>query len=136
MSDMRLKVITPTRVVLDEPVTRIVAEAPDGAFGVLPRHVDYVSQLDAGVLLFTAADGTERYLGVNEGTMVKCGRDVFVSTREAIEGDDLATLSANVAEAFGELDEEEKIARSALARLEAGIVRRFIDLQRPRHERE
>jgi F-type H+-transporting ATPase subunit epsilon len=130
MTDMRLRVVTPTRVVLDVTATRVVAESPGGAFGMLPRHVDHVAQLTAGVLVFTDADGTERYLGVNEGTLVKCGRDVLVSTREAIEGDDLSTLEAEVAEAFGALDEEERIARTALARLEAGIVRRFIDLEK------
>jgi F-type H+-transporting ATPase subunit epsilon len=33
---MRLEVITPMAVCVDRPVRRIVAEAPDGHFGMLP----------------------------------------------------------------------------------------------------
>lgn len=127
---MRLKVVTPTRTVLDAEATRILADGPEGAFGILPRHVDYATRLNAGILVFVGADGAERFLGVIEGTLVKCGPDVLVSTPRAIEGEDLGSLEERVAEAFAALDEEERVARTALARLEAGIVRRFIDLEK------
>lgn len=127
---MRLKVITPVKTVLDCAVLRIVAEAPDGCFGMLPRHIDFVSSLVPGILTYETKDGVERFLGVNTGTLVKCGSEVLVSVLGAIASDRLEQLESRVAAEFRTIDEEERAARSAMARLEAGMVRRFLDLER------
>lgn len=125
---MRLEVVTPMAVCVDRPVRRIVAEGPDGHFGMLPGHVDYVSDLTPGILLYETDDGAERFVAVNSGTLVKCGDTVRVAVRGAVEGDDLAALRARVEAEFRQHDEEERDARAALARLEAGMIRRFRDL--------
>lgn len=126
---MNFQVLLPTRVLVDQPVAKIVAEAQDGSFCLLPRHIDLVAALVPGVLLFVDCDGNEKYLGIDEGTLVKHGNRVRVSTRHAVSGDDLQSLRQIVQERFLELDDRERSARSALARLEAGVVRRFIELR-------
>ncbi|MGD8809405.1 MAG: F0F1 ATP synthase subunit epsilon [Gammaproteobacteria bacterium] len=126
---MRLKVLLPSEVLVDTPVLKIVAEAPDGWFGILPRHVDIATALVPSVLLYVDTEGVERFLGVDEGILVKCADDVQVSTRNAVQGNDLESLRRAVRAQFLELDDRERSARSALARLEAGVVRRFIELQ-------
>jgi F-type H+-transporting ATPase subunit epsilon len=127
---MRLRVVTPVGVVVDEVVTKVVAEAPNGSFGLLPRHIDFTSELTPGIVTYQTPDGVERFLGINEGTLVKCGELVLIATRDAIGGDDLEALETRVKQAFTRIDEHERLARTALARLEAGVVRRFIDLQK------
>lgn len=129
---MQLRIVTPIRVALDMPVAKLTAEAPNGAFGLLPRHVDFVSQLVTGILAYTPEGGPERFAALNGGTLVKCGDAVTVSTRNAILGDDLNTLQQKVREEFREITEHEREARAALARLEAGMVRRFIELEEAR----
>lgn len=126
---MRLEVLLPTSVLIDEPITRLVAEAENGAFGLLPRHIDFATALKPGILVFEDAAGSERYLGIDEGILVKCGAEVMVSTRNAVLGDDLASLRETVRQRYLELDEGEKLARSALARLEVGVVKRFTELR-------
>lgn len=125
---MQLEIVTPTRVALDMQVTKINTEAPNGAFGLLPRHVDFISQLVTGILSFTPEDEPERFAALNGGTLVKCGDKVTVSTRNAILGDDLEALQTRVREEFRQITEHEREARAALARLEAGMVRRFMEL--------
>jgi F-type H+-transporting ATPase subunit epsilon len=125
---MRLELVTPLMRALSLPVRRIVAEAPNGAFGMLPRHADFVSALVPGILVYEPEDGAERYAAVNGGTLVKCADEVLVATRNAILGDDLEHLQARVREEFLQIDETERAARSALARLEAGMIRRFAEL--------
>jgi F-type H+-transporting ATPase subunit epsilon len=125
---MRLEVTLPSRVMLDQAVTKVVAEGQGGSFCLLPRHVDMTAALVPGLLSFTSADGAQGLLGIDEGVLVKRGGDVLVATLNAVRGDDLATLRAAVQERFIELDEHERVARSALARLEAGVVRRFLQL--------
>ncbi|TCO69109.1 F0F1 ATP synthase subunit epsilon [Rhodovulum euryhalinum] len=125
---MRLEVITPMAVCIDLPVRRIVAEAPGGHFGMWPGHVDLVSELVPGILLYETKEGAERFVAINSGTLVKCGDDVRVAVRGAVEGDDLGALRARVVAEFHQHDEEEREGRAALARLEASMIRRFRDL--------
>jgi len=126
---MRLKILLPSDVLLDQPVQKIVAEAHDGWFGILPRHVDFVTALVPSVLIYVDAKGEEGFLGVDEGILVKCAADVQISTRNAVRGNDLHSLRRAVRAQFVELDDRERSARSALARLEAGVARRFVELQ-------
>jgi F-type H+-transporting ATPase subunit epsilon len=125
---MRLEVVTPMAVCVDRPVRRILAEGPDGHFGMLPGHVDFVTELVPGILRYEPMDGAERFVAVNSGTLVKCGDTVRVAVRGAIEGDDLSALRARVEAEFRQRDEEERDARAALARLEASMIRRFREL--------
>ncbi|HMM53359.1 MAG TPA: F0F1 ATP synthase subunit epsilon [Burkholderiaceae bacterium] len=133
MSTMRLKVLTPTRVLVDTPATKIVAEAANGYFCLLPRHVDFAAALVPGILYYTAETGEEALVAVDEGALVKCGAEVLVSALNAVAGTDLATLQATVADTFVTLDEDARRARSALARLESGVLRRLAALERAIH---
>jgi F-type H+-transporting ATPase subunit epsilon len=126
---MQLKILLPSEILLDMPVGKVVAEAGDGWFAILPRHVDFVAALVPSVLIYTDVDRTEHFLGIDEGILVKCGTTVEISTRNAVQGTDLEDIRRTVRAQFHELDERERAARSVLARLEAGVVRRFIELQ-------
>lgn len=130
---MELKLQTPTQVLLDVPAVKVVAEAQNGLFCLLPRHVDFVAALVPGILYYTTAAGEERLVAVDEGALVKCGAEVLVSTTNAVLGTDLTALQAMVAETFLELDDDERRARSALARLESGALRRLLELEQQSH---
>lgn len=124
---MKLKVLTPIKVLIDRPVTKIIAEAENGHFCLLPNHVDFLTALVPGILSF-ATDEEEVFIAVDEGILVKCGAEVLVSTRNAIVGKDLETLKPMVIEQFQMLDEKEKLTRSALAKFEVSMMRHFREL--------
>ena len=126
---MRLKVLLPSEVLLDAAVTKVIAEAENGAFCLLPRHIDFVAALVPGLLSFETEDGREEFLAVDEGILVKCAAQVLVSTRQAVRGPDLGTLRQTIDEQFRTVDEQERKARAAAARLEADLVRRFLELE-------
>ena len=128
---MRLKLLTPTETVMDEVVVKINAEGPDGLFCLLPRHRDWVATLVPGILGLTTPDGSEAFVAVDQGVLVKCGDEVLVSVRRAVRDGDLAGLRQVVETRFRRYDDQEKAARSAVARLEAGVIRRFLELQEP-----
>ncbi|WP_295580254.1 F0F1 ATP synthase subunit epsilon [uncultured Lamprocystis sp.] len=127
---MNLKVLLPFQVFADKTgVSRIVAETREGAFGLLPHRLDCVAALTPGILTYaTDADG-EVYLAVDEGVLVKTGPTVLVSVRRAIGGTDLGQLRAAVEQEFLTLDAQEQGLRSVMARLETGVLRRFMSLQ-------
>jgi len=128
---MKLKVLIPSEVFLTEEVTKVVAEAENGFFCLMPQHVDFTAALVPGVFSFTAADGEDHYLSVDVGTIVKKGSEVLVSTRNAYQSPELGHLKEVVIQQFEEIDEREKKARAAAARLEIDLLRRFMEL---RHE--
>lgn len=125
---MTLKVLLPERVILERDVQKVVAEGKHGSFGMLPRHVDFVAPLVPSILSFEA-DGEEVFMAVDEGVLIKCGREVLVSVRNAVIGPELGTLETTVRDRFQRVDEREKTMRSALAKLESEVVRRFIEIE-------
>lgn len=127
---MTLKILLPFQVFAEETrVSRIVAETSEGSFGVLPHRLDCVASLAPGILTYETEEKGELYVAVDAGAFVKLGIDVVVSVRRALGGADLGTLRASVDKEFKTLDEREKLVRSAMAKLEAGFLRRFARLQ-------
>ena len=127
---MHLKIFLPTKVLIDQRVKKIIAEAENGLFCLEPRHVDFVTSLVPGLLTYVTNEDNEVFVGVDEGVLVKCGRTVRISTHNAVAGIDPEKLRHAVLNRSGAIDKHERSARSALARLEAGVAKRFIDLQR------
>ena len=123
---MNLKILEPFRVFAEKTgVTRIVAETPEGAFGLLPRRLDCVAALTPGILVYeTGAEG-EVYVAIDEGILVKTGPNVLISVRQALGGANLAQLRATVEQEFLTQDEREQNVRSVMAKLETGFLRRF-----------
>ncbi len=128
-NSMRLRVLLPTEVLADVNVSKVIAQADNGEFCLLPRHIDFVAALVPGVLSFYAANGEESFAAVDNGVLVKCGRDVSVSTLNGARGANLSELQTLVEQRFLKLDEQERKARTALGRLEAGTLRGFRELQ-------
>jgi F-type H+-transporting ATPase subunit epsilon len=126
---MRLRVLLPTEVLVDENVVKLIAEAENGAFCLLPRHIDFVSALVPGILYFYPPAQGELIAAVAEGVLVKCGREVLVSVLDGVRDTALERLQSLIAERFLTLDEHERKTRTALARLEAGTLRGFRKLQ-------
>lgn len=130
---MKLQVVLPWKILVDEEARKIVAEAEDGSFCLLPRHIDCTALLVPGILAYVNAAGKEIFLAVDEGLLVKCGDEVLVSVRNAATGPDLGTLRQAVEEQFRLLSESDRKARSALGRLEAGLLRQVLDWQEGSH---
>ncbi|MEO1140278.1 MAG: ATPase [Pseudomonadota bacterium] len=129
--DMSVSVRLPTRTLFEGQATRMTAVAQDGAFGILPNHVDFVTALLPCVMTLRMVDGSEEIFGVDEGLLVKKGHRVIAAVLRGVRGDDLETLNETVQAKFIEMDDEERQARSAFSRLEADVVRRFAELRKP-----
>lgn len=126
---MQLKVILPHEVLVNETVSKIIAESQNGYFCLLPRHIGYVSALVPGLLYFEKEDSGEEYLAVDEGILVKCGSEVTISTQNAIRGYDLGDLRHVISKQYRQLTEHDRVTRSALTNLHADIVRRLLELR-------
>jgi len=122
LDTMTLEILLPQRVYATiTGVERIVAENGEGAFGLLPHRLDCVAALRPGILAYVTAAG-EHWLAIDEGTLVKTGLVVRVAARAVQAGLDLASLHAAIASQFLAIDDDERAARGAMRKLEAGFV--------------
>ena len=126
---MLLKILLPAEVMMEREVKKIVAEAENGSFCLMPNHIDFVATLAPGIFSFVPTEGGQELLAMDVGTLVKKGADVLVSTRNAVKAAELGKLKQVVVEQYDALDEREKLVRSAAAKLEASLIRRFIELK-------
>ncbi len=125
---MRLKVLLPMKVFIDQDVNKVIAEAGNGYFCILPKHIDFIAALVPSILSFEH-NGEEEFLAIDEGVLVKCSSDLKVSTRRAVRSKNLGTLKQTLEEEFRILDEGEKKTRTILAKLELDFARRFLKLR-------
>jgi F-type H+-transporting ATPase subunit epsilon len=65
-SSFQLRVVTPSRAVVDQPVTEVTAPGTAGEFGVLPDHANFLTSLDSGRLIYKDAQGAHQ-LAVRDG---------------------------------------------------------------------
>lgn len=130
---MKLRIVTPLDVVVDQDrVTAVRAEDATGSFGILSGHADFLTSLAITVVRWTGSDGRRRYCAVRGGVLsVAAGHDVSVATREAIAGDDLATLDQTVLARFHADVETEREEHFESARLQLSAIRQIVSHLRP-----
>src|SRR5699024_11105114 len=112
----------PARLLWQGRARRLEAVAENGSFGLLPRHGDFNAPLVPSVLVVAGEEG-ERFFGIDHGLRVKRAEQVDVAVHRGVAGEDLDRLAESVARSFVDMDEEERQTRTALSRLELGIVR-------------
>ena len=130
---MNLKVLLPFRIFAEKTeVSRIVAETREGSFGLLPHRRDCVAALAPGILTYENETEGEVYVAVDEGVLVKTGLNVLVSVRHAIGGTDLSQLHEAVKREFLTIDERERNVRTAVTKMEEGLIGRFAEFEHGR----
>src|SRR5450631_3992710 len=77
---MNLKILLPFQVFAEKSdVTRIVAETPQGSFGLLPHRLDCVAALAPGILTYETKAAGGVWGEVVEGGRTRAGAAVLVS---------------------------------------------------------
>lgn len=130
---MRLRIVTPFLIVVDEDRVRALrAEDASGSFGILSGHADFLTRLAISVVSWKTAGGALRYCAVRRGILsVTAGRDIAIATREAIPGDDFATLGETVLERFRADSEIERQEHVESTRLQLMAIRQIMRRLRP-----
>lgn len=130
---MRLRILTPLSVVIDvDDVLALRAEDATGSFGIQPGHADFLTSLAISVVSWESSDGARHYCAARRGLLsVSNGRDIVISTREAVAGDDLATLDETVLGRFRAASEAERVERVESTRLQLTAIRQIVRHLRP-----
>ena len=126
---MKLRIFLPTRILLETEAASVNATGLNGSFGLRPHHIDYLAALIPGILAYRPTiDAEERFVAIDRGILIKQGDEVRVSVRNAVADAPLEELSDVVEHRYAELDEHQRQVQTAVARLEADFLRRFMEI--------
>jgi F-type H+-transporting ATPase subunit epsilon len=126
---MNLKILLPEKTYWQGSVKKVVGEALNGFFCLLPGHIDFVTIMVPGIFFALTDEEKDIYMAINEGILIKTRDQVTLSIRNAIKGENLGSLKKEVEENFMKINQQERGARNALQKLEADFVRRFMDIE-------
>jgi F-type H+-transporting ATPase subunit epsilon len=130
---MNLRILLPLGVFAEKAdVSRVIAETSDGSYGLLPNRLDCVAALVPGILSYEAKGCGTVYVGIDQGVLVKTGGQVTVSVRRAVGGSNLGQIKDAVERDFLKLDEQERNVRTAVAKMESGLMGRLAEFENDR----
>ena len=109
--NIRLEVVTPEKLVVNEEAQIVMSPGSEGEFGVLDGHTPFLTTLKTGIVRYKDASGAERA--------------VFVSGGFAEALPDRVTVLAESAERRRDINAER--AKAAMARAEERIGRSVSD---------
>lgn len=124
---IRLRMVTPSRLLLDEEVEEVTAPGALGEFGVLPNHISFLSLLEPGEMGYKQGV-TKRYLAVSGGYAEVLDNVMTVLAPAAEFGSEIDAHRARLAKEraekrMAELNREEKDFDIAEAALRRALVR-------------
>ena len=127
---MKVRVMTPTEVVIECEAAHVTAEDPTGSLGIRPGHAPLVTPLVPGILIVRDRDGRERYVAVNGGVLIVNRDTVEAVSRRAIAGEDIRHLEETALQSFERETEDDKMNHVAFEKLRIGFLRNVLDLER------
>ena len=123
---MTLKILLPYGVFIDTAnVSRIQVETSDGFYGFLPQRLDCLAAIVPGIFSYEIENQGYKYLALDEGIMVKTGKKVMISVRNAIGGEDLGSLHDALKKEIVHLKESEGEFRTMGVQLENRFIRQL-----------
>jgi F-type H+-transporting ATPase subunit epsilon len=96
---LKLKIITPKKIVHEEDVKSVTLPSSEGELTILPRHTHLFCLLQEGILTYRG-DGKDDYLAIGGGYMETDGEEVRIL----------------VSRAYGQDEIDEKITQEAIAK--------------------
>lgn len=125
---MKLKIVTPTRTVLDDEVEAVYARTSDGEFGVLPHHQPLVAPLEICILHYTQK-GQDHRVAVMGGIFSTDGETTTVLSDNAELATEVDAARAHHAKERAEARLREKEASVDVKRAELSLARALVRLK-------
>ena len=124
---IQFRLVTPSRLLLDEEVDEVTAPGALGEFGVLPNHVSFLTLLEIGEMSYKRGAG-RHYLALSGGYAEVVDNVMTVLANTAEYADEIDVVRAQRAreqaeKKIEELSREDKEFLAAEAALRRALVR-------------
>lgn len=119
---IRVQVVTPERIVVDEWVKQVTVPLPDGEYGIAKNHDPVIARLGFGPLRLKTPSSQRNYF-LDGGFLQLRDNTVVILTNKAVESGSLNS---------GQIDQELQATRSRAAASDSEIDARLTDLAKLR----
>jgi F-type H+-transporting ATPase subunit epsilon len=124
---MKLKIVTPERMVVEEEVDAVYGKTIDGMIGILPKHVPLVTPLEIGVMSFVK-NGQKKPLAVMGGLLSTDGDSVTVLSDAAELSNEIDAVRAQHAKERAEAELHKLSDRHDIAVAQQALSRALVRL--------
>ena len=88
MNTIKLKIITPQKLVIDEEANSVTVPGADGDITVLPKHVHLLTLLKEGIIAMKHGD-KEDFLAIGGGYLETNGKEANILVSRAYKQDEI-----------------------------------------------
>ena len=131
---LRLVIVTPESIALDEHVNLVTLPCIQGQIGIYPLHVPLITHMVPGEAILEK-DGKETFLAVGEGIVDITAEEVAIVTDMAVAADNIDAAKAEEARQRAAARLREKLSDEEVASVNASLVRSLAQLQVKRRRR-
>ncbi len=131
---LKLEIVTPDGISYSEDVEMVTLPCVEGEIGVLPQHVELMTQLVPGEMIVRRG-GQDGFVAVGEGLVDVSAKRVAILTDMAIPAERIDEAMVEEARQRAEARLKEKLSAEEIASLNASVARSLAQLRvkRRRH---
>jgi len=128
MKKIKLKIVTPEKVMLADEVSQVSLETKMGQITILPNHLPLVAELEAGEVIVKQAGKKENWMAISGGLVEVLPKQVVILADTAEYAEEIDEERAEEAKQRAQKILKEKITDSedyamVAARLQKELVR-------------
>lgn len=123
------KIITPKAIKHIENISFFRAEDKSGSFGILPRHIEFLTALEPAIAI-AIIEEKEHYYAFNGGVLSFKDNTLTITAKEFVQSDKISELLVIIKSSFIEKEEKERLFSDNIANLEKAFIQKMIEMER------
>jgi len=123
------RIITPQAVEIVENISFFRAEDRSGSFGILPRHIEFLTTLEPSIAIAVIED-KEYYYAFNGGVLSFKNNMLTITAKEFVQSDKVSKLLEMIKQSFKEQEEKERLFSDNIENLQKAFIKKLIEMER------
>ncbi len=123
------RIITPKAIKSVENISFFRAEDKSGSFGILPRHIEFLTILEPAIAIAVIED-KECYYAFNSGVLSFRNNALTITAKEFVQSDKISELLVMIKSSFKEQEEKERLFSDNIENLQNAFIKKMIEMER------
>lgn len=134
MSQLHLKIVTPEKEIFDDDVEMVTAETIDGEIGILPYHINLMTQVKPGEIRIKQGS-KEIPMAMGSGLLQVANNNVIITTDMAEKAEEIDEKAAEEARKRAQIALEQKLTDEEIASAQISLEKALAQLKVKRRHR-
>lgn len=134
MSQLHLKIVTPEKEIFDDEVEMVTAETTDGEIGILPHHINLMTQIKPGEIRIKQGN-KEIPMVMGSGLLQVANNIVTITTDMAEKVEEIDEKAAEEAHKRAQIALEQKLTDEEIASAQISLEKALAQLKVKRRHR-